>query len=182
MVSIYVDYKVRCSPLKKFIYLKDFFEYWLKIKRLECNASTIYAYCNIINNHILPYFANKEIRSISSIDIEEYLENLLQKKYRGSNLTKATSLKHYGLLCQAFKKMKQIGVVKKNPMKKVIRPIDDKAMVYSIYSSDMIFNLLKIIDGKKIDIPVCLAGFLGLRRGEVAGLKWKNVFFEQRYI
>lgn len=106
MVSIYVDYKVRCSPLKKFIYL-NFFEYWLKIKLLECNTSTIYAYCNIINNHILPYYTSKEIRSISSIYIEEYLENLLQKKYRGSNLNKATSLKHYGLLCHAFKKMKK---------------------------------------------------------------------------
>lgn len=168
--------------MEKFIYPADFFDYWLKIKNLECAESTVYGYKNIIYNHFIPYFHNTRLKDITSINIEEYLDNILQKKYRNKNLTKKTVLRHYGLLWQAFKKMKQLDIIKKNPMKKVIKPVDDKVMVYSIYTADKIFDLLNIIDGKKIDIPVCLAGFLGLRRGEVAGLKWKNVFFDQRYI
>ncbi|MBP2028497.1 integrase [Acetoanaerobium pronyense] len=168
--------------MRKFIYAVDFFDYWLRIKNVECAESTVYGYKNILYNHFIPYFHNVKIKDITSIDLEEYFEHILHKKYRGKNLTRHTASKHYGLLNQAFKKMKQLDVIKKNPMKKVMKPVDDKVMVYSIYTADKIFNLLDILDGMKIDIPVCLAGFLGLRRGEVAGLKWKNVFFDQRYI
>ena len=39
--------------------------------------------------------------------------------------------------------------------------------------------LFDAVRGNKIEIPVMLAAFYGLRRSEVVGLKWDAVDFEQ---
>lgn len=48
----------------------------------------------------------------------------------------------------------------------------------SYYSADEIHALTEVAEGTKLEIPVLLASFYGLRRSEVLGLKWDAIDFE----
>ena len=48
----------------------------------------------------------------------------------------------------------------------------------SLYSADEIHALTEVAEGTKLEIPVLLASFYGLRRSEVLGLKWDAIDFE----
>ena len=40
-------------------------------------------------------------------------------------------------------------------------------------------NLFEVVKGTKLELPVLVAAFYGLRRGEVLGLKWDAIDFER---
>jgi integrase len=50
------------------------------------------------------------------------------------------------------------------------------------YNKEQLNNLLTLVKGTKIELPVLLAAFLGLRREEILGLKWKSVDIQNRTI
>lgn len=50
------------------------------------------------------------------------------------------------------------------------------------YNKEQLNTLLKLVKGNKIEIPVILAVFLGLRREEILGLRWNSVDLENRII
>ena len=51
-------------------------------------------------------------------------------------------------------------------------------LFFQYYSADEIHALTEIAEGTKLEIPVLLASFYGLRRSEVLGLKWDAIDFE----
>lgn len=43
-------------------------------------------------------------------------------------------------------------------------------------------DFLKCVRDTEIELPIALAGLAGLRRGEVAGLCWEDIDFEQNIL
>lgn len=72
-------------------------------------------------------------------------------------------------------------VISKNPIEK-IEPIKKQKPEHNYYTIDQFRKLLEIIAGDRMEIVVLLAGILGLRREEIAGLQWTNVDFVSRTI
>ena len=52
----------------------------------------------------------------------------------------------------------------------------------SYYSEDEIYDLFEAAKGTKLELPIVLAAFYGLRRSEVLGLKWSAIDFQQNTI
>lgn len=46
------------------------------------------------------------------------------------------------------------------------------------YNRDELLILFDAVKGLRIEFPVLMAGYYGLRRGEIVGLKWSNIDFE----
>ena len=46
-------------------------------------------------------------------------------------------------------------------------------------SADKMQKMFEALRGTKLELPVLVAAFYGLRRGEVVGLKWDAIDFEQ---
>lgn len=64
-----------------------------------------------------------------------------------------------------------------NPADKVERPKKEK-FTASFYDADEINRLFEISKGTKLEIPILLGAFYGMRRSEAIGLKWDAVDFE----
>ena len=71
----------------------------------------------------------------------------------------------------------KIDLIPTNPADKVERPKKNE-FKGSYYSADEIHALTEVAEGTKLEIPVLLASFYGLRRSEVLGLKWDAIDFE----
>ncbi|MCI6944535.1 MAG: site-specific integrase [Faecalibacterium sp.] len=78
---------------------------------------------------------------------------------------------------KALKYAVKIDLIPTNPADKVERPKKNE-FKGSYYSADEIHALTEIAEGTKLEIPVLLASFYGLRRSEVLGLKWDAIDFE----
>ena len=73
----------------------------------------------------------------------------------------------------------KIDLIPTNPADKVERPKKNE-FKGSYYSADEIHALTEVAEGTKLEIPVLLASFYGLRRAEVMGLRWEAIDFEAK--
>lgn len=69
----------------------------------------------------------------------------------------------------------------RNPAEGVSRPTVRKYQ-NNIYDANMLKILLEAANGTDLYIPVTLGASLGLRRGEVLGLQWKNINLNTRRV
>ena len=74
-----------------------------------------------------------------------------------------------------------IQIIPGNPADKVERPKKEKFSA-SFYDADEINKLFEISKGTKLEIPILLGAFYGLRRSEAIGLKWEAIDFEANTI
>lgn len=75
----------------------------------------------------------------------------------------------------------KIELIDSNPTDKVERPKKDR-FVGSFYDSDEVQRLFEAAKGTKLEIPIFLGAFYGLRRSEALGLKWNAIDFQNNTI
>ena len=71
----------------------------------------------------------------------------------------------------------KIELIEVNPADKVDRPKANR-FVGSFYDSDEVQKLFEAAKGSKLEIPIFLGAFYGLRRSEAIGLKWDAIDFQ----
>lgn len=160
------------------ITLVEYFERFINRKKVSCEMTTIHGYFVIFKNIKNHPISQKCITEISNDDIQEYLYS------QRSHLKDTTIKKHYVLLKSMFKNLLDEELIQKDIFKSVSVPKENKYIVdvKNVYSKNEIINLLNMVEGTFLELPVNLSLYLGLRRGEIVGLKWGNVFFEDRYV
>ncbi len=91
-------------------------------------------------------------------------------------MSPVTVRKHHYLLKASLKLAVRQDLLAKNPADKVEPPkVSEKEAKY--YTLEELKNLYTLVEGDRLEIVVCLAGYLGLRREEICGLTWDNVDF-----
>lgn len=160
-------------PLDNQILFADFMLKWLEIAKSSIQITTYASYQGIIQSVIDPYFRQKGIRLIDlkATDIQEFYTKQLER-------VSANSVLHYHAnIHKALKYAVKVDLIPTNPADKVERP-KKKEFQGNFYSADEINDLLKIVHGTKLEIPVLLGAFYGLHRSEILGLKWDAINFE----
>lgn len=95
---------------------------------------------------------------------------------------KANSVIHYHAnIHKALKYAVKIELIDSNPADKVERPKKDR-FVGSFYDSGEVQRLFEATKGTKLEIPIFLGAFYGLRRSEALGLKWNAIEFQNNTI
>jgi len=150
--------------------MESFGEYWLKFEKADIRATTKYTYSVTLNNHIIPYFKEKPLQKIGKEEIYKYFAHLRETKKLSPN----TIRKHYDMLCGIFSSAVQTEKIFTSPMKTVRAP-KPEPFENQIYNPGQIVELFKAADGDRTELAVHLAVYLGLRRGEICGLRWENV-------
>lgn len=93
--------------------------------------------------------------------------------------TKPNSVIHYhAVIHQALKYALKTDLVTQNVAMRVDRPKKNDFQPVFLDAAEL-QKLFKIIKGTKLELPVLVAAFYGLRRGEVCGLKWNAIDFER---
>lgn len=157
--------------------VEQYTTYWLEMKSLTRKPTTIYGYKNIITNHINPYLGKIELQKLTIKDLTKYFIHLRDEKKLDPN----TIRKHQDLLKAILNTAVDEEKIFKNLMHKVDM-FEVKVKDREVYNSEQLKELFAKLEGYGLELPVKLASYLGLRRGEINGLKWKNVNFENRTI
>lgn len=155
----------------------DFMEQWLEIVKSTVSIPTYSSYVNAVKSIIAPYFRKKKIllRDLQAHDIQMFYQEQLQR-------VKASSVIHYHAnIHKALKYAVKNDMIPSNPADKVERPKQDK-FYGNFYDRDELNKLFEAVAGTRLELPVLLGAFYGLRRSEIVGLKWSAIDFEQNTI
>lgn len=151
--------------------LGGYADYWIEnIKSISCEETTLYGYKKIIENHIKPNLGSIALQKLAVSDLNKYFSKLKKEGTLGNS----TIRKHQDLLKSILKSAVCEEKICSNPMDRVER-IKVEQNEVDVYNTEQVKVLFNKVEGHPLELPVKLAGYLGLRRGEINGLKWKNV-------
>jgi len=154
--------------------LSEWLRHWLEdaiAPRRE--LTTVYGYRRIIDNHLIPALGRVRLCDLTPGLIQSYYRWVADSKHLSSN----TVRKHHILLHTALQLAYRQGLLPSNPVDRV-EPPRLLAPRQSFYNPEQLARLLKRVEGGTLELPVKLACFLGLRRSEIAGLRWCDVDLE----
>lgn len=150
--------------------LGQWMNWWLtEDVNLNRAVSTAYAYRNMARCHILPALGHIPLQKLTALGLQTYLGDKLRQ-----GLSPNTVIKHYTLLFTCLRRAVQLNLLPTNPMAQVTPP--KKAEIqYHFYTPEQLRTLFQAAEGTPLELAVKLAAYLGLRRSEIAGLRWKCV-------
>lgn len=165
--------------------LNDYAEIYFDTYTQFLSPSTLKGYKSAYYNSkpygIKNYFGEAKLRSIKTRHIQEYVNELC------SNIS-PKSIKNYMMLLNViFELAVQDGIIQNeaNPMRqKIRRPKQERKEVeaYNLEEMQKILFLAETDENNDIKLILNLALLSGIRRGEMAGLKWSDVHFDEGYI
>ena len=148
--------------------------YWMDaVVRPNRAATTVHGYSQMIVNHIIPQLGDIPLQSLSPQRIQQYYAYLCND----CGLSPNTARKHHDLLRNALRIAVMQDVLARNPTDRV-EPPKFKRPEPHFYDVESLLRLLDAVKGTRLEPVVYLAGYLGLRREEMCGLRWKDVDFQ----
>ena len=150
---------------------------WLEDYQGEVKPRTKELYQQQVDYYIRPALGAVGLQNLRTHAIQSFYNSLLKPRGEKKPLS-AKSLKNiHGIIHRALQQAVEIGYLKSNPsdacklprvQRKPIKPLDEKE----------IRLFLKAIEGTRYEAIMIVDLFTGLREGEVVGLMWDCIDFE----
>lgn len=153
----------------------SFIKEWLDMTRSSISENTYFSYKQTIHNSICPYFEEKGIiiAELKPYHIQEFYAHKM-----ATDRVSANTIHHYHAnIHKALDYAVKTDLIPSNPSDKLDLPKKSKHIA-QFYNEDELLILLKNAKGSPIETVVLLASWFGLRRGEIIGLKWSSIDFE----
>jgi integrase len=155
----------------------EYITYWFNdIHKARLQPSTKNGYDVNIKNHIIPHLGAISLTKLTRNDVIRFYNKLLEE-----GLSPTTIKYIHRVLCKALKEAVLSDLILKNPCASIELPKQKKYHAV-ILNAEQIKVLLKNCIGSAVEFEVLLALTLGLRRGEVLGLKFDDFDFVNKTV
>ena len=153
-------------------------DYWYKdIILPQIEETTAYGYRGMIENYLKPQLGEIRLQKLTARDIQQYYTWLMGEKELSPN----TVIKHHNLLTNTLNAAERQEYITKNPMR-AVSPPKKRQREAKFYTPEQLGILLDKAVGTRLELPVYICAYLGLRRGELCGLRWSDVDLEHKTI
>lgn len=164
--------------------LVDFLEEWLVIVKNQLSCVSYSDYTTVVKKKFIPFFDKLGLKldEIKRKHVQDFVDFLVnENKYELSSIKK-----YYTVLQVALRYAEKRELINVSPCKFIefppLRINERKIKKKNFYTEAEINQLLELMKGTKLEVPIILASFLGLRRGEALGLKWDAIDFENKTV
>lgn len=165
---------------------QQFVDKWLPYhaRKKRISPNTYDSYRSNLENHILPYFGGRIVSTITSEDIDDFLDSLSRKPCKGAKsygkaikdvplLSSSSIKKCYTVLYSSFSVAKKWGYMKEIP--ETTAP-SEKNRKRHAWEPKRIHSILESIkDNKLLHLAVHIAFVCSLRAGETAGIDLRAI-------
>lgn len=154
------------------ITFNDVYIHYLDYQKTKVQPSTIYNTERLMEVHILPYFKNKKIKNINSIELIEWQKEVNKTEY---------SIKYkkdmFSYLSSIFKYAVKHFDLDKNPMTKLdnFHDVNPQVKKIDFFTHDEFLKFISVVDDPVYKLFFELLFYSGCRRGEILALTWRDV-------
>lgn len=148
------------------------------------SGKTFERYKEIVDKHLIPALGAEVLIELKPLAVSGYYGKALSEGRRPSKvhpakdgkrgLSAQTVKHHHRILKQAMERAVVLELIGRNPCAGITppRPV---AREMNVLTQEQTADLIEAVRGTALYIPVLLAATTGMRRGEVAALRWRNV-------
>ncbi len=164
------------------ILMSEWLDFWLDNYVINhIKTSTRVSYEGHINNHIKPSLGNFKVQKVNTNQVQLFIND----RYKSGNvvnngkLSSKTVKNIYNTLNLALEQAVKNDIISKNPCKAIVLPKDEKKEVRFLSIEEQ-NRLIMASKNYRLGIVTQLAIWTGMRLGEVLGLKWEDINFNNR--
>lgn len=162
------------------ITLKQWLDIWQKEYLNSVKPRTRDSYKSNIEKHIAPALGAIKLQDLNALQIQHFY-NGLTNKITGLPLSAKSKANIHGTLHKALEQAKKLGYIRSNPADKPDLPKIQRAEIKPLDDCE-IGTFLKVINGHPFEPVYLVTLFTGMREGEVLGLTWDCVDFDNKAI
>lgn len=161
------------------VLFSDFLQEWLEHHKSRIADSTYQEYKKNITRIICPYFAEKRITlfELKPQHIQDFYDYRMKEYDTGAK----TIHRYHANIHKALSYAVKMGRIASNPADMVELP---KAQEHKadFYSAEELKTVIDKAKGTQIEPVIMLAAWFGLRRGEIIGLRWSSINFDEKIL
>ncbi|OPA80209.1 hypothetical protein BVG16_05555 [Paenibacillus selenitireducens] len=150
---------------------------WLEYRH-HLSDNTRELYQSMLRTHLIPSLGTLSLRRITSSDIQQFVQDL-----HGKGLSDSTIKRIFSLLHAILQAAVKTELVSRNVAAVVEKPTI-RRRPFTVWSLDQIKFFLHRLqeEGGRYAIVFALAILTGMRQGEILGLRWQDIDFDERVI
>jgi integrase len=163
--------------------VRQWLETWLAAVRIEISPKSHERYSEIVANFLIPALGNLPIAKLAPAHIQNAYNQWStggRRDGKSGGLAPRTRRHIHRILKAALSRAVEQQVLARNPadaFKKRLPKVERRDLV--TLSAGQSVRLLEAIKHTRVYWPALIALMTGMRRGEVLGLRWKNVDLER---
>ena len=157
--------------------LSEYLEQWLQdYAKPNVSPKTFERYSDIVRGHLAPALGNLLLTRLQPLDIQHHYSQALTNGRRDGRggLSKQSVLHHHRVLHAALKQAVRWQLLARNPADAVVPPRPEPRAMRALDENDTI-RLLQRSRRSRLHPVIFLAVTTGMRRGELAALRWASV-------
>lgn len=169
------------NTIKSEVIFQEIYLDWLEQYKNTVKESTFVVQKKAIDLHILPHFGKIKLKDISIRYCQKQANNWHRYYKKYSNLI--------GLTTQILDYAITLKYLSDNSMKHIIKPkkkaIIDEEQFDNYYTKEELIEFLDIVkefDNPEFTIIYQILAYTGIRKGELLGLRWKDINFIENEI
>ncbi len=170
------------SAVKFQRFAEQWFEEYAKVNL----RPTSYARMRQLTKRVYPALGHKRMDKITARDIQRFITDMMingRNETTGKPLSRKTAVHHLSFISDVFTYAIRMGMLCDNPCRRVFVPKQEQ-LEKEIFTLDEVRTLFANLENEpmKYQLYLMLAIYSGFRRGEMLGLEWKDVDFENNII
>ncbi|MFN3653514.1 MAG: tyrosine-type recombinase/integrase [Armatimonadota bacterium] len=155
----------------------EYLERWLTdYAQTNVSPKTLENYTEFVRKHLIPAFGNQLLAKLTPLHIQSYYTRAVQTGRRDGKggLSARTVLHHHRVLREALQQAVKWQLLARNPADAVQPPRPGRTEL-GVLTVDQMRTLVTVVRETRLYIPILLAVSTGMRRGEILGLRWRDV-------
>lgn len=152
---------------------------WLQTyKKGNCKEHTYnYTYRTNVENYMVPFFGDAKLTDIRQIDVQKYFN---EHKHLSANTLK----RQRAILYAIFEEALYNDLCIKNPVRNITYTSDKPPKIKKAYNQEQSDKAIAYAKSKIADkgLGIYIILNTGLRRGELLGLMWSDIDFENKIL
>ena len=149
--------------------LADYLDEWLGHMRSRVRSTTWDRYRGLIDAHIKPRIGDVKLADLRPRDVQRVVDDML-----AHGAAPRSVLQCYRVLSASLRQAVRWQMIATNPATAVQPPRITRAAV-EVPDGEAVGRLIEASKGTMMELPVLIAATTGMRRGEVAGLRWSDI-------
>ena len=163
---------------------EEFAEQWFEEYARLNLRNTTFERMKQLSGRVYEAIGHMRLDKITARHIQQFINDLAlngRNKRNGKPLSRKTVVHHLSFISDVFGYAVKMDMLSDNPCQKVSVPKGEKKEIYTLEEVEQLFELLEEAP-MKYKVFFTLAIYSGFRRGELLGLEWKDVDFDNNVI